>query len=162
MKTFPIAKFNGFRGANELVIYDGSGHTGTNTYGIEACVLEGRVIRYGKNNNEIPEGGYVISGHGAAARFIADAVCIGAKIILDRDNMLLTAEVDQRSLQLNGEKKIHEVLKRLDDCIADKADIQREKAEQLIAQAKAALAEQRFAERPSLADPCCKGRQQDL
>ena len=41
MKTFPIAKFNGFRGANELVVYEGSGHTGTNNYGLEACVLDG-------------------------------------------------------------------------------------------------------------------------
>jgi hypothetical protein len=146
MKTFPIAKFNGFRGANELVVYEGSGHTGTNNYGLEACVLDGRVIRYGKNNNEIPEGGYVLSGHGSAARFIADAICIGAKIILDRENMLLSSEVDQRSLQLNAEKKIHDVTKRLDECIADKVNIQKEKAAELIAQAKTALAEQRFAD----------------
>ena len=146
MKTFPIAKFNGFRGANELVVYEGSGHTGTNNYGLEACVLDGRVIRYGKNNNEIPEGGYVLSGHGSAARFIADAICIGAKIILDRENMLLSSEVDQRSLQLNAEKKIHDVTKRFDECIADKVNIQKEKAAELIAQAKTALAEQRFAD----------------
>ena len=144
MKTFPIAKFNGFRGADELVIYDQGQTTGTNTYGLEACVLDGRVIKYGKNNNEIPEGGYVISGHGKAALFIGEAVCIGAKITIDRDNMLVSADVDQRSLQINAEGKIHVVQKRLDDCVADKVDILRDKAEALIAEAKVALEERRF------------------
>lgn len=69
MKTFPISKFNGSRGANELVVYSEGKTTRTNNYGWEACVVNGRVVRCGKNNNEIPEGGYVLSGHGKAALF---------------------------------------------------------------------------------------------
>ena len=40
MKTYPISGFNKARGADELVIYDREGSTGTNNYGVEACVVK--------------------------------------------------------------------------------------------------------------------------
>ena len=71
MKTFSISGYNREREADELIIYTGVGKTGTNCYGFEACVLDGRVISCGKNNNDIPEDGFVVSGHGAASEFLA-------------------------------------------------------------------------------------------
>ena len=108
MKTFPIAKFNGARGADELVIYNVGETTGTNSYGLEACVVNGRVIRYGNNNNAVPEGGFVVSGHGKAARFIADALCLGAKAEIDKENGVFNAEIDSRALEIAAEMQLPE------------------------------------------------------
>ena len=64
MKYYNISHFNGPRLADELVIYDTGEKTSTNAYGLEAVVAKGVITKIGSNDNIIPDGGYVISGHG--------------------------------------------------------------------------------------------------
>ena len=144
MKTFPIAKFDGFRGADELVVYTKGDSTGTNTYGLEACVVDGRVIRYGKNNNSVPKDGFVISGHGKAARFIGEAVCIGANITIDREKMVLSSEIDDTSRLFRGEVQISAIEERLAARLKDGTDFDRKTAEEYLQLSKDALADKRF------------------
>jgi hypothetical protein len=58
------------RGADELVLYHpgyGEGLTGTNEYGVEVVVREGKAVavRDGIGNAPIPADGYVLSAHGS-------------------------------------------------------------------------------------------------
>lgn len=145
MKTFPIAHINGARDADELVIYRGEGTTGTNSYGYEACVLDGRVIRCGKNNNIIPEDGYVVSGHGKAADFLSEALCVGARVEIDEENMVFSAEVDECALNIRANAKVYSIEHRINERISEGASFDKEKSESLLAQAKTAIENGDFA-----------------
>lgn len=133
MKTISISHFNGFRNENELVIYTGTGRTGSNGYGLEAVVKDGRVIEFGKNNCEIPEGGYVASGHGKAAGFLADAVCVGAKAVLDTEKMTFSVEIDDESKGILAEMQINTVKERLARCVSKGVEFDRDRAEEILA-----------------------------
>ena len=77
-----VDHFNGIRGADELVIYNKGERANTNVWGREACVNpKGHVtkIRYG-GKTEIPEGGFVISGHGKSASWIKNSIKVGDSI----------------------------------------------------------------------------------
>ncbi len=137
MKTISISHFNGFRNENELVIYTGTGTTGSNGYGLEAVVQNGRVVAFGKNNYPIPEGGYVASGHGKAAGFLADAVCVGARAVLDRENMTFSVEIDEESKKILAGLQIDAVKQRFEARVSEKAEFDKSGAESLIAEAEA-------------------------
>ncbi|MBO5715029.1 MAG: family 10 glycosylhydrolase [Clostridia bacterium] len=86
-------EFPAFRGTNQTIIYKdgwdykGAAGTGTNVYGFEAAVdANGIVVELGVNVSKIPEGGYVISGHGVGRDFIRSNVVLGATIVLDEVN----------------------------------------------------------------------------
>lgn len=77
--------FAAYRGENQMIIYqygwsyNGSKGTGTNVYGYEAAVdANGNVVERGVNVSSIPEGGYVISGHGSSRDFIRSSIPLGA------------------------------------------------------------------------------------
>jgi len=75
---------NGIRKANELVLYDKGDSSTTNMWGWEAAVnAKGHVVkkRYG-GKTPIPEGGFVLSGHGDASAWIRKNVNIGDKVIV--------------------------------------------------------------------------------
>lgn len=139
MKTFPIAGFNGARGADELVIYNSGSTTKTNSYGLEACVVNGRVVRYGSNDNAIPDGGFVVSGHGKAASFIADELCLGAKAEIDYENGVFKAEIDDCALKTAAGMQLGLIEKRISERIAEGSSFDREKAESLYNDAKTAM-----------------------
>lgn len=81
----PVGNFPGNRGANELVIYLPSKlypTTGTNEYGMEATVVGDTVQSITREGNApVPPDGYVISGHGEGAAWIACYLQPGTKII---------------------------------------------------------------------------------
>ena len=86
-------EFAAFRGTDQTIIYkDGWNYkdaqgTGTNVYGYEAAVdANGVVVELGVNVSKIPEGGYVISGHGKGRDFIRANVVLGATVVLDEVN----------------------------------------------------------------------------
>ncbi len=88
----PTEPFPAYRGENQTMIYkDGwtygsSAGTGTNVYGFEAAVdANGVVVELGVNVSKIPEGGYVISGHGKGRDFIRSNVVLGATVVLDEN-----------------------------------------------------------------------------
>lgn len=71
------------RTGNTLVIYAGKSATGTNPYGTEAVIApDGRVtaITSGKGNNAVPEGGFVISGHGTQSSWISKNITVGSYV----------------------------------------------------------------------------------
>ena len=83
-------EFPAFRGTDQTIIYKhgwsykGSVGTGTNVYGFEAAVdANGVVVELGVNVSTIPEGGYVISGHGIGRDFIRGNMVLGATVVLD-------------------------------------------------------------------------------
>lgn len=79
--------FPGYRGPNQLVIYnkDFGKTTLTNEFGKEAVVIDGVVVRLTGANSNIPRDGFVISGHGTGKKWISDNLKIGTKIeITDR------------------------------------------------------------------------------
>lgn len=86
-------EFPAFRGTNQTIVYkDGwkykeSAGTGTNVYGYEMAVdANGVVVELGVNVSKIPEGGYVVSGHGTGRDFIRSNAVLGATVALDEEN----------------------------------------------------------------------------
>lgn len=86
----PTEEFPAYRGENQTMIYKdgwdykGAAGTGTNVYGFEAAVdANGVVVELGVNVSNIPEGGYVISGHGKGRDFIRANVVLGATVVLN-------------------------------------------------------------------------------
>lgn len=136
--TYPITKWNGPRGEDQLVVYTGAKSTGTNRYGWEAAVQDGRVIACGKNDTPIPEGGFVLSGHGKAAGFLCGALFVGSKATVDQDAMLLTVENDADALNLQADMQIAEIEARLQERIREGARFDREGAETRLANARKA------------------------
>ena len=89
----PTEEFPAFRGTDQTIIYEygwqykESAGTGTNVYGYEAAVdANGVVVELGVNVSKIPEGGYVISGHGKGRDFIRSNMVLGATIVLNKEN----------------------------------------------------------------------------
>jgi uncharacterized lipoprotein YddW (UPF0748 family) len=144
MKTFPITGFNRERGADELIIYNGSGNTKTNCYGFEACVLDGRVISCGKNNNLIPDEGFVVSGHGMAAEFLANSICVGAKAEIDEENLVFGVEIDEDAKLIEAESLLYVIRKRIAERVAENSTFDKEKVESLIGEAATALEKREF------------------
>lgn len=138
MKSFPISHYNGAREADELVIYNGVGKTGTNSYGFEAVVLDGRVIACGKNNSEIAEGGYVVSGHGEAMQFLSNSVCVGALACIDEENNLFCVTVDERAHEINAEMQINLIEARISELKKENARFDEKTATELLSAAKEA------------------------
>ncbi|MBR4799243.1 MAG: family 10 glycosylhydrolase, partial [Clostridia bacterium] len=74
---------NTTRAENTLIIYRGKPSTGTNTWGYEVvCDKEGTVISVGGNNNDIPEGGFVLSAIGTYKQPLINAAEVGMKVTL--------------------------------------------------------------------------------
>ena len=130
MESYKISHIGGARGADELVIYEGSGNTGTNNYGYEACVVDGRVVSCGRNNSLIPENGYVVSGHGEAMRFLANNICVGARAVID--NGLFCVEIDREALEINAQVGIDLIRSRINALDGSGEEFDREKAESLL------------------------------
>lgn len=75
---------NGTRTDNTVIIYKDKFSTGTNIWGYEAVVdSEGVIVSVGGNNNEIPEGGFVISAVGNKKQPLIDAAQKGMSAVLD-------------------------------------------------------------------------------
>ena len=75
--------FNVERGSGDLVIYtsDYGATTRTNDYGYEIVVVDNIITKFGATgNNEIPENGFVISGHDheneGRSNVSAEPVCV--------------------------------------------------------------------------------------
>lgn len=97
----PIASgFPGYRGSHQLVVYDknyGQPQTGTNEFGFEVTVVNGVVVAQEGSNSQIPENGFILSGHGRARDWLIANAPLGAKIELSTPSYLPLP--DQTSLQ---------------------------------------------------------------
>lgn len=89
LEALDISSYNGVRLTDYLVIYDKSNtYTGTNQYGFEIGVDKNGVMISASNsgNMKVPDGGFVISGHGAASELISALYIYGGSVKCDKDN----------------------------------------------------------------------------
>ncbi len=77
---------NVYRATNYLVLYTPArgATTGTNVYGYEAVVIDGKVTRAtdGVGNTAIPANGVVLSGHGTSRTWLKTYAKVGASVTL--------------------------------------------------------------------------------
>ncbi len=81
----PPYSYPGGRGPGQLLVYTpayGQETTGTNEWGLEAVVRNGRVEKVEGNNNPVPDNGFVISGHGKALTWIRSNLQPGVEVEL--------------------------------------------------------------------------------
>ncbi len=150
MTSYPIAHKNGFRNVDQLVLYTGNGTTGTNCYGLEACVVDGRVVKFGKNNNFIPENGYVLSGHGKAAGFLSENCCFGAEVLLDEEKQTVAFRIDEETKHRKTALQLEAVRARKERLEAACEPYDRAEAGKLIGEAEKRMAEGRNDEASAL------------
>jgi peptidoglycan/xylan/chitin deacetylase (PgdA/CDA1 family) len=86
--TAPVTGVDKPRTTDSLIVYtpDYGASTGTNMYGAEVLVVGGIIakIENGVGNMAIPDNGYVLSGHGAARKWLLANASVGAAVIPDR------------------------------------------------------------------------------
>ncbi|QSZ27029.1 family 10 glycosylhydrolase [Aceticella autotrophica] len=88
VNSITLNKINAFRGTNEIILYDSSYGTSTktNSYGYEVVVgSEGKIIQTGGNDSNIPQGGYVLSGHGIMVSWLQNHAILGSTVVINKD-----------------------------------------------------------------------------
>lgn len=139
-------EFAAFRGTNQTIIYKygwsykNAAGTGTNVYGYEAAVdANGVIVEIGVNVSKIPEGGYVISGHGKGRDFIRSNAVLGATVVLDEVNQTYAISTTLNSyyenLVVGVEKDIQTAEKRVQQLY----DVNAELLEEMIANVRKEL-----------------------
>ncbi|WP_432483196.1 twin-arginine translocation signal domain-containing protein [Kineococcus esterisolvens] len=85
--TYPLKGFNVSRTADSLVAYTKAGSsTGTNQYGTEVVVRDGRVVSVSRSKPgiRVPSGSIVLSGHGKARTWLDANAKVGASLAVPR------------------------------------------------------------------------------
>lgn len=102
--------YPGFRGANELIVYTPvfGIRTGTNEFGAEASVVGNTVVKLGGADSIIPNGGFVLSGHGKAKVWIQKQILLGAKIYIDYENKRVYSYITPDTYVYEVNEKIKE------------------------------------------------------
>lgn len=134
-EKYVVSHINGARCADELVIYENVAETKTNAYGIECEVRGGKVTSFGGNGRTVPEGGYVISGHGDAADFIRGHICEGASVTFDRENMELTVSVDDSAKKYCFDKYLVKIISRRNALVTGGVSFFEDAADKIISDA---------------------------
>ena len=86
--SLPVSGVNAERGADNLIIYNRAygRSTGTNPYGLEYVIRNGRVAEINTNDSLIPPDGYVVSVHGTSMdAFAAAGGRVGDPAVLTED-----------------------------------------------------------------------------
>ncbi len=80
--------FNCIRKKDTLVVYNTGKYANTNPYGFEVAVDKNGIALttplYGKGKTPIPNGGFVLSGHGTEGKWLYSHVKKGTKIFVDK------------------------------------------------------------------------------
>ena len=93
-----IDGYNRTRGEQMLIIYNQGATTATNEWGTEAIVgADGRIVSIGGNNNSVPKGGFVISGHGTNSDWLTKNAKVGMKASYDKSTNTLVLEMDAQA-----------------------------------------------------------------
>lgn len=82
--TFYTGKLydGGFRNADTFVIYNASNYRSRNTFGYEVAVDKDGYVIEKEVLVDLPDGGYILSGHSSTAEFIRNKINVGAKIVI--------------------------------------------------------------------------------
>ncbi len=103
--------YPGLRGANQLIIYTPAYglRTNTNEFGTEAIVNGNIVTSISGADSIIPRDGLVISGHGAAKKWMNENIIVGSKVYVNKELKTLTVYVTSDSFLFGAKEKIREV-----------------------------------------------------
>ena len=142
----PTEEFPAYRGENQTMIYKhgwdykGAAGTGTNVYGFEAAVdANGVVVELGVNVSSIPEGGYVISGHGKGRDFIRANVVLGATIVLNENAKTFSVSTTLNSYYENLVTDVEAVISAAETRMKQLYDVDTEKLTEYIANVRVEL-----------------------
>ena len=140
--------FDAYRGENQTIIYkdgwsyNGAAGTGTNIYGYEAAVdANGVVVEIGVNVSAIPEGGYVISGHGKGRDFIRSNIVLGATVTVDEATKTYSVKTTLNSYYENLVTEVNSTVATAETRIRQLYDLNVKDLTKYIADVKEALAE---------------------
>lgn len=102
--------YPGLRGTNQMIIYTPAFgvRTNTNEFGTEAIVDGNIVTSLSGADSIIPCDGLVISGHGAARKWINENIIVGAKVYVNKDSKTLTVYITSDSFLYGAKEKIRE------------------------------------------------------
>ena len=111
------AFYPGFRGNNQLIIYTSKfgEYTNTNEFGKEAIVVGGKIFGFGGSNSYIPKNGFVISGHGAAKKWMNENLMEGATVKIDYSTMRLESTITPESYLYKAGQRINTAKKIIMD-----------------------------------------------
>ncbi|MBE7712074.1 MAG: hypothetical protein E7Z92_08070 [Cyanobacteria bacterium SIG31] len=103
--------YPGLRGANQLVVYTPQFgfRTGTNEFGTEAVIVGDTVTSLSGADSLIPANGLVISGHGAAKKWINENIMVGSKIFIDTERKIITSYMTSDTFLYAAKDRIQEV-----------------------------------------------------
>ena len=79
--------YGGFRNQDTIVYYDKENYRTRNPYGYEIAVDKNNVVVDKKILVDLPEGGYILSGHGTGAEFIKNNISIGNFVQINDDKI---------------------------------------------------------------------------
>ncbi len=140
--------FAAYRGENQMIVYrygwsyKGSTGTGTNVYGYEVAVdANGNVVERGVNVSTIPEGGYVISGHGSSRDFIRSSIPLGACVTLDTTKREMSVTTSLNSFYVNTKSTVNEIVAAAESQIKGLYDVDSETLNVKIEEARMLLKE---------------------
>ena len=112
-------RVNDARLTDDLVIYDRSygNYTKTNVYGYEIVVDENGIVTAGSTagNSEIPEGGFVISGHGVNDSALQDVFVLGSRVSWDKKTRSVTFTSSPALKVVSTASQLDEIKARLED-----------------------------------------------
>lgn len=103
------AYFPGIRGGDQLIKYTKKfgDYTETNEYGTEVTVINGIITDKNGSNSLIPKGGYILSGHGAAKKWLNENTIIGTHISINNDGTV-SAVTDSDSYLYRADNMIQQ------------------------------------------------------
>ncbi|HWQ29574.1 MAG TPA: family 10 glycosylhydrolase, partial [Negativicutes bacterium] len=131
--------YDGFRGPNQLIIYDSSygESTGTNPYGYEVAVdSQGMITSTGGNNLAIPVGGYILSGHGESLQWLEKYASLGASVMINQEKKEVTVLLSPGSYLNRAAYSIKNAADSLQLAKQQYLDINYDKAAELIIKAE--------------------------
>ena len=112
---YAFSGVNRMRRTNQIIVYNWGGTTNTNQWGFEVCVdSSGTVISVGGNNSLIPDGGFVISGHGDGADLLRNSIIPGLHVEYDADKLMLYVSYGIEGMIFNARSRIEKQRSRLD------------------------------------------------
>lgn len=112
-------RVNDARLTDDLVIYDRTfgNYTKTNVYGYEIVVDENGIVIGGSTagNSEIPDGGFVVSGHGKNDSALQKIFALGSRVTWDRKTKSVTFTSSPALKVVSAASQLDEIKSRLED-----------------------------------------------
>ncbi|MDI3480844.1 MAG: hypothetical protein PWQ97_499 [Tepidanaerobacteraceae bacterium] len=134
--------FDGYRGPDQMIIYDENygSRTGTNPYGYEVVVGKGgKIIKTGGNDLEIPDEGYILSAHGDKGKLLQKYALLGSTVVLNKSKREVRIIFNPNSYLFMAEASIKSAEETLKNAKTQFLDIDYNKVQKVIDSAKSKL-----------------------